>query len=166
MFGFAYSLVILAASALAHLLWWRIRVPPSQTSALLGIAMAAWVFGMIGAWHLSTDLTTTQRLGLLLHVSLLQVPVSLAYIALYSMIEHDSPSLLLVRLANSRQGLLLTQVPALLDGPSLIEQRLAAAQGNRLVRAVGNDWQLEPAGRRLAQVFERIVMWFRLDQTG
>lgn len=103
-----YGISLYVIAFILHLIIWRIRIPKRQTKALLLIFFPTLLAGLFflfkgfSSVH-SINLSQNNNLWECIHISLLYIPLTLAYIITYSAIEADSPSLLMV-LAISKAG--------------------------------------------------------------
>jgi len=166
---FGFSIILFAGALLTHIIAWRFLRPRRHIRGLL--------LHFASVWSLAVMLDILAVLpgapGSLLswlHASLFYWPAALAYVSLFSLIEQDSPSLLMVDLASgtgrdgvSRQDLL----SALHVEGGVVLQRLRAACDNGLV--AGNEalgWSLTPRGLWVARVSALAARLYRLDRAG
>lgn len=153
--GFALSLWALAW--VAHLAWWRVRLPAKQTRALLLLFLAAGAGGAVAAATLPAVAARAPQgpWGWLLAATFFGA-ASLSYVALYSGLEEDSPTLALV-LRCWRAGGRLGRDDAvrfLAEAP-LWEARIGALVRDGFVVEDAGALRLTPKGQRLARTFAR-----------
>lgn len=90
-----------------------------------------------------------------LHVAVVYVPVSLAYIASYSAVEEDSPSLRIVRYVADAgaSGRSRDDLSSILNNDVLLGSRFEAMVRDGLVVESGGRYALTRRGKRLARLF-------------
>lgn len=159
---------LFTAAFLAHWLWWRVRIPTRQTAALLGVFL-----GALAAWWIATAAFPQGPLAPrshweLLHVAVVHVSLTLAYVVAYSAIEHRSPSMtvLLFVAAAGSAGRSAAEVQALLEAASPVEVRLGAMLRDGMVCEVGDRYRLAAKGRAWAVVLSAWRRFLRLPRGG
>jgi hypothetical protein len=125
--------------------------------ALLLFAMFPLLRG--GDWASWAD---TARLALLLG------SLSLAYVAVYSAIEDDSPSMALVKMAwqAGGRGCSEEQFRAVMDDRLFLDQRIEAMRRDGWVVKSGDGIVLTPLGRLWGTVFLQAQLLLRMDEGG
>lgn len=112
-----------------HLVWWRIALPVHQRRGLLRLFSALLVV-YLGASAVLAERWPTAVLAPaeLAQVGLCYVSLMLSYVATYSMIEADSPtlSLLLFVSGQGAEGRLREDLESFLLGRSVLQDRLEA----------------------------------------
>src|SRR4051812_21375679 len=162
---FLVSMLAFVAAWAIHVAVWRIRLPRRQTAALLVVYACCYVPAAAGVWMVAVS---GSPLIATLHFTVFYVPASLAYASLYSLIEHDSPSLAIVASVAAAKGVGVTraELEKEFGEGNIVLQRASAAAGNGLIVERGDDWELTPRGRILAKVFDAAVIFYRLDRAG
>ncbi len=145
-----------------HVVLWRVRRPVAQRRALLRI------FGVFFA-----ALLAAAFLGLLapleiLHVAVCYVPLSLSYIALYSAIEADSPSLTMVKFvaAAGPEGRRAEEFEKIITDDGLVGARLRAMEDEGMVHREGDILSITPKGLGMARVFSMAARMLNLRTGG
>ncbi len=90
-----FSVGLLGVAFLLHLLIWRVCLPKRQTLVLLLIFFGIFGLGSLVGLIFKAG-GAPQSFVQWLQLAFFYIPSALSYIALYSAIEEDSPSLLLV----------------------------------------------------------------------
>lgn len=140
------------------------RLPRYQTAALLKIFSAGFGLGLAVVLLLHRS---DSPVPAMLHFTIFYVPMALAYVSLYSLIEHDSPSLLIVRaLAEAGSSGRSRQELEDLFQEDIVESRLKAAISNGLVRLSGEGWALTPMGRVVGSVASLIKSIYGIRDGG
>lgn len=154
------AIVLLSSAFLVHWLVWRIAMPRRQTAALLVIFLAVLIAGIpILSWG-------NPALGLALHspweclhVAILHIAVTLAYVVVYSALEERSPSMTILSFVNEAKsaGRSREEIIHVLQGASPVEIRLDAAVRDRMLAETEGRCALTPKGRVWAISYE----WLR-----
>jgi hypothetical protein len=140
-----------AAAILAHLCIWRVRIPKRQLLSLLLIMLAALPIGLALA---ATPSALGRYLGPLsgwacLHAALIYVAMSLAYVVVYSPLQHRSPSMtILTYVADAKQqGRTRQEIVTTLKEAESVAVRLddmvaarMAADADGLYRLTAKGW--------------------------
>ena len=155
-----WSIALWTLAFLLHLLLWRMRLPKRQTRALLAVFLGVLTGGMVffalgpGLWpdcavYLPTALPEC------LHVGLLFIAVTLAYIVTYSALEVDSPSLVMVMaIADAgANGLGKRQFEQSMTDDILITPRLHDLLRDQMVYLDAGRYRLTVKGRRFVRIF-------------
>jgi hypothetical protein len=158
--------LLLGSSLLVHLVWWRISLPKRQTRALLVIfALVPVIVAVIsGALLPSVHLSGAQATL----VGLCDASCALTYIALYSAIEQQSPTLAIVsRLAAAGEAGCSEDELRLSFGQELpMANRLALMEQSAWLHADGDSLVLTDEGRFFARLFDRAANVFGLAKGG
>jgi hypothetical protein len=164
-----FCAALTAFALLCHVAWWRIRLPRNQLGALLLIFLGA-VPACTAAAIMVPGFRALMPGKFLewLHVVIVYVPVSLAYVATYSAIEEDSPSLKIVRfVAEAGQaGRTRADLKSILNDDVLLGSRLQAMVRDQLVVENGGTYALTNRGRVLARVFSRASACLGIQAAG
>ena len=101
-------------------------------------------------------------------LALLLGSLSLAYIAVYSAIEDDSPSMAMVKMAwqAGDQGCVEADFRAVMDDRLFLDQRIEAMKRDGWVLQEGDEIVLTPLGRLWGTVFRRAQLLLRMDEGG
>jgi hypothetical protein len=90
----SYGLLLFFAAFILHIIIWRIRLPENHTKALLLLFFAVLFIGIV--FHVFIAGKEEIVLPQIIQTAFLYVSIALAYIATYSAIEADSPSLVMI----------------------------------------------------------------------
>lgn len=145
--------------------WLQPRNHAAVIVAVFGaFSMAALVmFVKFGAGHSGLSIwADAARLALLLG------SLSLAYIAVYSAIEDDSPSMAMVKMAwqAGDEGCVESDFRAVMDDRHFLDQRIEAMKRDGWVLQSGDEIVLTPLGRLWGTVFRRAQLLLRMDEGG
>lgn len=158
----------LAAAFLFHVALWRVRPPRRHIPALLVIFFASLpaslgLAALVPALH---PLLPASGWDWLLLLSF-HVPLSLSYIALYTGIEADSPSCLVVaRVACAGEAGCTREELARLIGEEQVLARVRNLAGNGIAAESGGRLRLLPRGRTLARLYAAVDAVLGLDAGG
>ncbi|MBU1042613.1 MAG: hypothetical protein KKF77_16085 [Proteobacteria bacterium] len=102
------------------------------------------------------------------HVGICYVPFSLSYIALYSAIEADSPSLTMVKFvaAAGSAGRAREDFDRVISDTSLVEERLKAMVDEGMAVRQGNVLGITPKGLGMARLFSAAARLLNLNPGG
>lgn len=158
----SFCVALLAVTFLVHLVWWRIQIPRRQLPTLLLVFFGALPLSAAVGFvvpGLARSMPTT--IGEWLHVAVVYLPVSLAYVATYSAVEEDSPSLRIVQYVADAGavGRSRDDLSTILNDDILLRSRFGAMVRDGLVVDSGGLYALTNRGRRLGSFF---TMSFRL----
>ena len=101
-------------------------------------------------------------------LALLLGSLSLAYIAVYSAIEDDSPSMAMVKMAwqAGHKGCAESDFRAVMDDQLFLDQRLEAMKRDGWIGELAGEVFLTPLGRFWASLFYRAQVILRMDEGG
>ncbi len=101
-------------------------------------------------------------------LALLLASLSLAYVAVYSAIEDDSPSMAMVKMAwqAGAKGCAEEDFRAVMDDRLFLDQRIEAMKRDGWVVEVAGNIVLTPLGRFWASLFYRAQLLLRMDEGG
>ena len=148
----------LAAAFLFHVALWRLRPPRRHTPALLLIFLGSLPVALALAALVPPlrPLLPASVWDWLLLVSF-HVPLSLSYVALYTGIEADSPSCLVVsRVACAGEGGCAREELARLIGEEQVLQRVRGLAATGVAAERGGALRLLPRGRALARLYRTV----------
>jgi hypothetical protein len=159
-----YGSAIFCLALIIHLLVWKIRVPKGQTKALLRIFFGALFVCLIGAWLASKTAVVLnpflpQKSSEYLHIFVFFISMALAYIAFYSAVEVDSPSLVIVMnvVKGGREGLDKEGLEQLTDDDLLVKPRIRDLAADKMVNLDSGKYKLTPQGFFLI----RLIVFYR-----
>lgn len=142
---------------LLHVLWFRLHPPRTRVQALLLLFSAGFVILVSGwawaAWQRPD--VPTGGVPLPATALMLYVLLSLAYTIVYTAVEVDSPSALIVLLVQERgdQGMAYAELREILTDDNLVMARLRDLVAVGSVSATGSQFRLEPRGLLIARIF-------------
>lgn len=154
------SIAFLAA-LVTQIILWRVRLPRNHFKMLLIIFGLYLMLGILGL-GLAADWTYS-----LLFVQCYGV-LALSYISFYSLIEGESPSLVLVMAVYARRekGLSLNEANQLLASEDIIGIRLQELERDKLIWMSDQGYQLTPRGHLLGGLFHCGRLILHLDKGG
>ncbi len=161
---FAFGLLIIPL--VVHIVWWRVRLPRSQTLVLLTLFLGSLPTGLIANWLFLAEWPLRLD-GVWQHVQvcLFHITMSLAYVEFYTAVEHDSPSstiLLYVEQAGDA-GCTEDELYQLIDDDFVIGSRLQAMVRSGVVTKADGEYRLAGSGRVWARVFQCARWVYRLE---
>ncbi len=138
------GVLFLGVALLLHLLIWRLRLPRNPIKALVCLFSSVIMLGIIflASFKLCSFVQS-------LHIILLFFSFSIAYLIIYSAIEADSPSLVIVShiFKSGKAGLSKSMLKELLGDNLLIEPRLRDLVNARLADFNGKTYKINNNGR-------------------
>jgi hypothetical protein len=157
-----------AAALVTHVFWWRIARPLAQTTALLKLFLSLYATGMLVALLSPEGALFALTPAQLFNFTVFFIPAALTYTSFYSLIEHDSPSVLIVMALDraGSQGCTRDDLMHIFGGNELVEQRLSAAEANGLLVQDATGWVLTGKGRLFGVIFDTAARVFRFDRAG
>lgn len=168
------SLLYLSAFVL-HVLLWKVRLPRRHTRALLRLFLGVFGVGLLAMLVLGRRISIwgippPAALPEYLQMALFLVSLTMAYVGVYTAIEADSPSLVIImRIAKAgTSGVSREALDRTLDDDVLIKPRLRDLLADRLVEFDGEKYRLKRSGLIMARVFAfyRNVVMRRQDKGG
>lgn len=165
----AFCIALTMLAFVVHVVWWRIRVPHKQIPTLLLIFLSAFpASAVVGFIVPALAGAMPVTIGEWLHVAVVYVPVSLAYVATYSAVEEDSPSLRIVRFVADAGafGRSRDDLSTILNDDVLVGSRLRAMVRDGLVVESGGRYALTSRGLTLARVFTLSSRWLGIRAAG
>jgi hypothetical protein len=165
-FYYMFSIVVFVsiaflAALVTQIILWRVRLPRNHFKMLLIIFGLFLMLGILGL-GLVADWTYS-----LLFVQCYGV-LALSYISFYSLIEGESPSLVLVMAvyARRKKGLSLNEANQLLASEDIIGIRLQELERDKLIWMSDQGYQLTPRGHLLGGLFHCGRLILHLDKGG
>ena len=154
------GLGLFAAVFCLHLALWRIRAPRRQFKALLGLFYGSLLAVLILGW---TSLIPAFRFAPAeaVHLLLFFTGLTLSYIIVYSAVQVDSPSLVIVSgiAASGESGLERDALFAQLTDDILVRPRLEDLVRDNVVTFDGGVYRIRRGGGRFLAL---IVAWRRV----
>jgi hypothetical protein len=165
-FSYMFSIAVFVsiaflAALVTQIFLWRVRLPRNHFKMLLIIFGLFLMLGILGL-GLVADWTYS-----LLFVQCYGV-LALSYISFYSLIEGESPSLVLVMAvyAHRKKGLSLNEANQLLASEDIIGIRLQELERDKLIWMSDQGYQLTPRGHLLGGLFHCGRLILHLDKGG
>jgi hypothetical protein len=164
-----YCFAALACALVVQVGIVRLTDPANHAAVILGVfgffsiaSIVSFAVFARGSEDVAAHWTDTVRLALLL------ASLSLAYIAVYSAIEDDSPSMAIVKMAwkNGANGCGEIDFALVMDDRLFLDQRLEAMARDRWIVQTSGDVKLTPLGRFWAELFRRSQMLLGMDEGG
>jgi hypothetical protein len=141
----ALTAALLLVALVIHLALWRIRRPKYHVKALLKIFFAVALVGVTIA-RLTFFLPPTA----LLHVLVCFVSATLAYIIVYTALEVDSPTLVMILLLEKagEDGVSRSEILALLNDDIIVKPRVRDLVRDRMLVREIDGYRETTKGRR------------------
>jgi len=160
------ALGLLAAAWLAHLAWWRLRLPRHHTLALL-IVFSAAPFVAAAVWLLMGR-PLLVPMGAIPGVLALYAGATGCYLITYSGVEQASPSLAIIRTleAAGGNGCSRDELGRLVTEEVFVTPRLEALRSDGLLAASGAGYVLTPRGQRAACIALAFTRVFNIRSHG
>ncbi|MHB8834639.1 MAG: hypothetical protein ACYC9Y_02890 [Candidatus Methylomirabilia bacterium] len=157
-----FSLGLLTAAFVLHLVVWRIRIPSNAVIWLLVIFLGTGAAGLGGALALRGQLPgLAWDASEVLSVVLAHVAFSLAYIVTYSGLEQDGPSVTLAKFTDmaGARGRSREEFFRVITDDLIVASRLRALLDSGWVAREAGRYRLTPRGMFWHSVF---YLWRRL----
>ena len=158
---------------LLHVILWKIYLPRKHTKALLQIFLGTVCLGLVIIFWSAQESGSIQRiapehLAEYLHIALLVISFTLAYIITYSALEADSPSLVMImKIANAGvEGVGKTRFEQLMSDDLLILPRIRDLLRDNLVYQDGEKYKLTAKGVVFARIFIIYRRVLKVDHKG
>lgn len=157
------GMIIFCIAFLLHLMIWKIHVPKSHKRTLLQIFFATLLISFI-ILSFVTNLLIIEYL----HIFLLFVALTLAYITTYSSIEVDSPTLVIINaIVNAgKNGLEKNMLIERLSEEMLIEPRIKDLLADKMIYLSDKKYKLTKSGLWLAKIFTFYRKLLNADKGG
>ncbi len=164
-----FSITLISAVFLLHVILWRVRLPKVHTRTLLFLFLGSLPVALVANTLLPTE--SAYRLnGFWQHVQvcLFHVSMSLAYIEFYTTIEEDSPSMaLLLFLAEAgHAGRAEEEMYELITDQFVVGGRLQSLVNGGLVKIHDNVFRITHLGAAWARLFQIARRVYRLRLGG
>lgn len=159
-------IALIGAAWLAHLVWWRIRLPEFQIRALVIVFAVVPVVACV-VWLALAPAAgpSTEEMPAVL---LLYGSAAACYLIVYTGIEETSPTLLIVRhIARAQdRGCSSEELADVISQGKLLFPRLLALERDGLITRVSGGWALTARGRRAAQTAQILARSFAIRGGG
>lgn len=164
---FLSGTVLLVVAFILHLLIWRIRLPRKHTRALTIIfygTFLTWCMFLLGwsAFGLAWEPHFPSRLSEYVHILLYFCAVTFVYIGGYTLLEADSPSLLVIDRIHDAgaEGLDKKSLYASLNDDVLVVPRVNDLLRDEMATLENGIYKITPKGTFMVRVllFHRRVM--------
>ncbi len=168
-----YGAGMIVIAFLIHLIIWKIRLPQNQTRALLQTFFGTLIVSISMLWKFSPYITifgipTPATNSEYLQFSFFFISVALAYIATYSALEVDSPTLVVVmNIAEAGSGgLERNTLEKKMGDDVLVIPRLRDLVTSGMVSLEGRRYKLKLKGAFIARIFRAQRVLMRKEQKG
>lgn len=165
---FLIGIGLLLFSFCVQLALWRIFIPKRQIRAVLAIFFCVPIL-LVASRHIIAglppiplDLSAAHAARLLIFY----VSCVLAYAALYSAIEQQSPTLAIVSYVAKKSECTETELFERFGRGSELLQRVDLLALSKLVISEGDSYRLTAAGRRVAKLFDYAHRLFGVERGG
>ena len=168
-----YGFALIFIALIIQFFVWRVHLPQNQTKALLAIFFGTFVIGVLVLWVFSSDI---RFLGISAPVAIHEylqlcfffVSLTLGYIATYSALEVDSPSLMIVMAIakEGEQGLDETKLRQKMNDDILLIPRVNDLISSKLAYLDGDVCKLTPKGTFVAAIFTTYRKLLKKAQKG
>ena len=151
MVAFLTAFGLLFASFAVHVVLWRVRVPRSQSSALLLIFLIVPVTIGAAMWtgarfQMTPAISGWHWVG----IFVFQAGATLSYLVIYTGIEEESPSLVIIR-ALGRAGCARSELAALVTEERFVQPRLRSLGSGGFVDLADGGRRLTRKGQQTAR---------------
>lgn len=161
---FLWGSALFCIPVLLHLVIWKIRLPQNQLAVLLKIFLfvfSGWL--AIALAHKSSyikDYVIPLSFAEVVHISLFALSLSLSYLAAYSTVDADSPSLkMALTIYNAGPtGLDKHELTQLFNMDRFFKSRLDRLVEDRMVVKKESNYMVTPMGR----LFMNMVVHYRI----
>jgi uncharacterized protein YacL len=156
---FIWGIVLIAVFLTAHLILWRFYLPKRQARALFLIFIVILTLflcvSVANRFNALNSRLFTQSLPYVFHIMFFYFSFFVAYLVLYSAIEADSPTLLMLLEIDKcgSAGLTKDKLREILDDDLLIKPRLNDLLLEGLIVRRGNKIKLSGKGRLVGVIF-------------
>jgi energy-coupling factor transporter transmembrane protein EcfT len=133
------TFALLLIAILVQLIVWRVKLPKNQTVSILYIFLCIFILGEF------YFISTYRDILAAFSIALAYVPMSLAYVCLYTAIECDSPTLTLIKFISSRgrTGAKLKELEHLCTNRPFLLSRINILIASRVVKQVDESLILD-----------------------
>lgn len=155
----AFSLSLTLLAFLIHLFVWRVRLPKSQTGALLGIFIIVMIAGtafiIVRPDLIRWSLCASRNIPEMLQFILLFISISVCYIISYPAVEVDSPTLLIIKAVSEKGclGLDKSELESRMKDDILVLPRINDMLQDGMIIREGEGYKLTRKGSAIARIF-------------
>jgi hypothetical protein len=159
------SLVLFFSALVAHVLWWKVRVPRHQTRGLLIVFGLIPVFGSV-VW-LVTGGRPALAMGDLMGIALFYGGAMCCYLVVYAGVEEVSPSLTIIRALERAgpRGCTRSELASEITEERFIRPRLDALRRDGLIEVVPGGCRLTQPGLRVAELATALACAFGIHES-
>lgn len=168
-----YGIELIFTAFFIHFFLWKIYLPQNQTKALLQIFFGTLVIGILVLWKFSAYITlfgilAPTKIYEYLQLTFFFVSLTLAYIATYSALEVDSPSLVIVVdiVEAGSEGLDKNTLELKMNDDILVAPRVRDLVTGKLAYLDGEVYRLTKKGIFVARIFAAYRKLLRKTQKG
>ena len=170
---FVSGTVLFFVAFILHLIVWRIRLPKKQTKALAIIffgTFLTWSLFLLGRWvfGLSWEFYFPSKISEYTHILLYFTAVTFVYIGGYTLLEADSPSLMLIDRIHSAgtEGLDKDSLYTCLNDGTLVVPRVNDLLRDEMATLENGVYKITPKGACMVRflMFHRQLM--KADRKG
>jgi len=154
------GLSLFSISLLSHIVIWRFFLPNNHRRGLLIIFLVFLILGLISIHFVdihigSIKIRTPLLMVEIIHIVLLYVGLTLAYIVTYSGLEVDSPSLVIVNIIseNFKEGISLEHLYETLPDEMLVKPRVDDLLKDNMAIKVNDKYFTTHKGANMARLF-------------
>ena len=155
-----FGLTIFCLAFMVHLIVWKIRLPKRQVKTMLLLFFATLLSSLIILWSAPAsfkllNLAAPDDIWEYLHICLLFISLTLAYMITCSALEADSPSLVMVMAINNAEpdGLDKMRFKELMSDETLVMPRINDILIDGMAYMDGDRYCLTPKGALMARIF-------------
>ena len=167
-----FALLLFSTLLVFHLLMWRVYRPRRPLWTLLILFHAGLLLGLLLAPYLpGISLLAPSTLWEVVHVCLVHMSLSLAYIITYTTLELDSPTLTIIEyvMLGREHGRAEEELLGLIRDDQIVGPRFEALRASGTIVPVTGEtdrYVLSPHGLRWARLFNFFRILFRLKKGG
>jgi hypothetical protein len=163
-----YALGLFGCAFVVHLVIWRVAMPRQHTRALLVIFFVVLAVGCLAPLTSFLGRYGPGNVWDYMAVVFFFGSGSLAYIAFYSAIEEDSPSLALVKAVaeTGDEGMGREKCHEVIGDDFLVNRRLEVMVRDGMLRREGDRYYLGRKGEQMFCIFEASARFFGLPRGG
>ncbi len=168
---FFFGIVLFLLAFVVHLFIWRIRVPRKQTQTLLvSYACCGAAGGLVLPLlnHILPTALSADSFAEIMTIFVFYGSMALGYIAFYSLLENDSPSLTLIRgLTEAKSyGMTIEELYEMMSKKQFVRSRLEQLLKDKLVIISGNKYYATQTGEAFLLIFNFQRQLFKLKNKG
>lgn len=159
-FFIGFFLFCLAISV--HLFIWKFRIPDKQLASLLNVFFFVFILwlglGIVFLFDIK-KLEFTLSAAEIMHISLLYISLSLSYVAAYSTIEADSPSLRInmLLLEKGESGIDRQELLSSLNMEQFFASRVGRLVEDKMIKDINGVYVLDTKG----MILMNVVLYYR-----